>query len=100
MQQQQPPEMGKVARTLIAAATVASLLLPSWYMIPQQERLWLRLSLAGKARAALARLARSEGHRGMRDELAGRDPAPRYGLAYACSRTRDRLDQAVEAWRP
>jgi hypothetical protein len=47
-----------------------------------------------------SRLARAEGRAGMSDELGGRDPAPRYGVAYSASLCRDRLGQVLEGMRP
>lgn len=85
---------------LESALAIASAIAMTWYMMPPSDRMLIRLRVTASARRAVARLAWREGHAGMRDELAGRDPRPRYGTAYALSRMRDGLGKALEAMRP
>ena len=68
-----------------------------WSVLPPQDRMWLRLRAAWMTRRLLGVLAAREGRAGMGDELAGRDPSPRYGAALWLGRWRDRV---AEAMRP
>ena len=80
--------------------TLASAGIMVWVMMPPQERLWVQLRMVGVARRYADRLARLEGHAGMGDELAGRDPWSRYGGAVLAGRCRDRLDRVLTDMKP
>jgi hypothetical protein len=92
----EPRQPGKLEQAL----ALASVAVMTWCMMPPQERYWIQLRTAQFAHRVLGRLAWREGHKGMGDELAGGDPWPRYGAAYACSRARDLVGRALEAMRP
>ena len=76
---------------LILAVNLASV----WVVLPADQKLWLRLRWATAARRVLGVLAVREGHAGMADELAGRDPSARYVVAYRLAVLRDRVTQGV-----
>lgn len=82
-----------------ALLALASALVTSWCLMPEQERYWMRLRALQGLHRLSARAARRAGHKGMGDELAGRDFA-RYGLAYRLSQARDRLGAVLEGMRP
>jgi hypothetical protein len=84
---------------LEVAATLITTLIAAWYMIPERDRQLARLRALHLLHQASARLALREGHRGMGDELAGRD-LQRYGIAYLLSQARDGLGQVLEDMRP
>jgi hypothetical protein len=90
----------KTAEVVTALASAALMGIAVWYQMPPQERLWLRLQMAGFAHRLAGRLARAEGRFGMADELAGRDPSPRYGAAYGVSLCRDWLARSLADMRP
>ena len=92
----EPPRKPGKLESLLAVTSAA---ITMWYMTPPQERYWIRLRTVRILHRAAARLALAEGHRGMLDELAGRDMA-RYPVAYACSRARDALGRALDQMRP
>lgn len=92
-EQRQP---GKLELLLALASTG----IMAWYMMPPQERFWVRLAVLQKLHQCSDRLARSEGHQGMADELRGSDPWPRYGVAYQISRFRDWLGKQAQAMKP
>ena len=92
--------MNKPGTGIQAALALAATAVMTWYVIPEPERYWLRLAVLGRLHALSDRLARSEGRRGMADELTGRDPGPRYGAAYQLSRARDWLAGRLEGMRP
>src|SRR5215469_15750814 len=85
---------------MLGLVTLAGTAWMVWAQLPEQERYWMRLSVTGRLRRLAAGLAVREGHAGMGDELAGRNPAARYNAALALSRCRDRLGRALEAMRP
>lgn len=87
---------GKTEQLLALAST----LVMAWCMLPPHQRQLITMRLLDRARRLTARLAHAEGHRGMADELAGRDPLPRYGGAYALARLHDALGRALERVRP
>lgn len=91
----EPRKPGKMEQ----AIAVASALILAWSMMPEQERYWIRLRVLGSLQRLSARLAWREGHRGMGDELCGRDLF-RYPVAYRLSQARDRLTRALEEMRP
>lgn len=95
-QQQRPSWIELAAMLAVNLAAV----LAAWHQLPEQERYWMRLTITGKLRAMAAGLAAREGRAGMGDELAGRDPRPRYNVALGLSRARDGLARALEAMRP
>lgn len=90
------PKPGK-AQALLALLSMAMV---TWYMMPPQERYWVRLAALQKMHRLSALLARSEGRQGMAAELKGFDPWPRYGVAYQFSRLRDHLARQLEDMRP
>lgn len=92
----EPRRPGKLELLLATLSTGAMV----WFMMPAQERMWVRLRTVAGLRRAAARLASLEGHAGMGDELAGRDPSARYGGAVMLGKMRDLLDKAAEAMRP
>jgi hypothetical protein len=96
MERRQP---GKTEVLLAAVTTLVSAAAMTWYMIPQQERYWIRLRMLRSLHHASGRLARRVGHAGMGDELAGLD-FQRYGLAYRLSRMRDTLGKRLEDMKP
>lgn len=87
---------GKLELLLSLAAT----LVMTWSILPPEDRRWIRLSMAWRARRLLAVLAALEGRAGMADELAGRDPAPRYVTAYRLALLRDRAGRLLDSMRP
>ena len=78
---------------LILAVNLASV----WAVLPSDQRMWLRLKWAGCTRRMLSGLAVREGRAGMADELAGRDPLPRYAVAYRLAVLRDRLVEGLKS---
>jgi hypothetical protein len=72
---------------LVLAVNLASV----WAILPPDQRMWLRLRWCQTLRRVLGGLAVREGRAGMADELAGRDPAPRYSAAFCLAALRDRL---------
>jgi hypothetical protein len=91
----EPRQPGKLEMLLALVSTGVM----AWYMMPPQERYWVKLTVLQKLHRLSGRLAYREGHRGMGDELAGRD-YQRYGLAYRLSQARDALGRALEDMRP
>ena len=71
-----------------------------WFMLPEHQRRLVLMRAAERGRRLAEKLARAEGHAGMGDELAGRNPAARYGGAYVLARCRDYLASLPERWRP
>jgi hypothetical protein len=80
-------------------AAVASTLVITWFMMPAQERYWIKLKALALLHQVSGRHARRAGHLGMGDELAGRDFA-RYRVAYRLSLARDAAGSALERLRP
>jgi hypothetical protein len=78
---------------LLGMISLAGTCLIIWGNLPPQERQWIRLATASRLHRLLAVRAWREGRAGMRDELAGRDPQPRYAAAAWLGRWRDRLEQ-------
>jgi hypothetical protein len=91
----EPRQPGK----LEVIATLATTAIAAWYMIPERDRQLAKLRLLHLAHRVSAKLALREGHRGMGDELAGRD-LQRYGIAYLLSQARDTLSHALDQMRP
>jgi hypothetical protein len=94
-------EPGKAEVAVAVAATVVSSLVMAWSMMPEQERLWIRLRIASALHRFAGRRAWREGRAGMADELAGRKPdaRARYGSAYVLSRLRDAAARSLEGMR-
>jgi hypothetical protein len=71
-------------------------------MMPAQERMWVTLRTVGRLHRLAGRLARSEGHAGMGDELAGRRELAwsRYGGAYVAARCEAALARSLERMKP
>ena len=72
---------------MVLAVNLASV----WAILPPDQKLWLRLRWQSMVSRWLGGLAVREGRGGMADELAGRDPLPRYAVAYRLAALRDRL---------
>lgn len=87
------PGLAEIVAALISAAATA------WVLATPQERYWVQLRALNLARQLTGRLARKAGHRGMGDELAGRD-FQRYQVALLLSRARDGLGRVIEEMRP
>lgn len=79
---------------------LASTLIMAWFMLPEHQRRLMLMRATERARSLTGRLARAEGYAGMGDELAGRNPAARYGGAYMLARARDELGRVLERMRP
>jgi hypothetical protein len=92
----EPRQPGKLEVILALVSTTAMM----WYMMPPQERYWVKLRVLQNLRRLSARYALREGHQGMTEELQGKDPEHRYGMAFLMSRVRDMLDKALEEMRP
>jgi hypothetical protein len=92
----EPRQPGK----LELALTLASTALMVWFMIPQTERQQAQMLAVHRLRQLAGRLAAAEGRAGMADELSGRDPLPRYGVAFQLSRARDGLGGLLDRMRP
>lgn len=82
------------------ALAIASTLIMAWMMLPEHQRALYLMQVTDWARKQAGSLARSEGRAGMADELAGRDPSPRYGGALLLARVRDGLAGLLERMRP
>lgn len=92
MEPRKPSLLEQLAAVLATAIMV-------WYATPPQERMWAKLKVLGGLHQLAGRLAYREGHRGMGDELRGKD-LQRYPVAYRLSQVRDMLGQALEDMRP
>ena len=80
-------QMIMLALSVIGTAAIA------WMEIPEQQRLWIVLSMRVRLQRCLHVAARRAGHLGMGRELHD-DPASAaasYGIAYRLSQFRDRL---------
>jgi hypothetical protein len=82
------------------ALAIASTLIMAWMMLPEHQRNLAVMRAMDWGRRQAGLLARSEGRAGMADELAGRDPSPRYGGALILARVRDELARALDRMRP
>ena len=91
----EPRQPGKLEQ----AAALASLAAITWMSLPPQQQYWMKLAALRFLHRTASRLAWREGHRGMADELSGRDLL-RYPVAYRLSRLRDRIGAELEAIRP
>jgi hypothetical protein len=87
-------------RAATLAAALISLGVMVWARIPQHQRKLLLMQVTDRLRRAAARAAAGEGHAGMGDELAGRDPGPKYRAAFHLSRARDAFGRALEGMQP
>ena len=87
---------GKTEQLLALVSTAAM----AWCMLPEHQRRLFLMRAAETLRRLAASRALAEGYRGMRAELAGGDPDPRYGAALVLSRVRDELGKALERMRP
>jgi hypothetical protein len=72
-----------------------------WMTLPEHQRRLIMMRAVHRLKVAAARAARSEGHAGMANELAGQhgDAARRYGAAYHLSRWRDSLARTLDSFR-
>lgn len=91
--EQRPPKIVEIILALTSTAAAV------YMTLPPQERLWLKMSLAQKLHHVSTKLAWKIGHKGMADELAGRD-YQRYGIAYRISKLRDALSRKLQEMRP
>ena len=71
-----------------------------WIMLPPQQRMWIRLAVAGTVRSKSATAAWRQGHQGMGEELATGQRSVRYLAAWGLSTVRDRANKSLEAMRP
>lgn len=93
--QQQQRDKGQIAlEILLSLVSLAGTAWIVWIQLPPAERQMCRLSMASAAHRWLARASRRLGYLGMGDELAGRDPRDRYGLALMLGKARDRIERA------
>ena len=78
---------------LMLALSAAATALVAWMEIPEQQRLWITLTVRVKLQRLAHGAARRAGHLGMGRELRDDLPsaAASYGLAYRLSRLRDRM---------
>ena len=92
------------AETLVAVAgTLAVVGLQAWVLwlqISPQERLWIRLAVAGRVRQSAATMAYLLGHQGMGEELRTGQRSLRYLGAWVLSTVRDQASRSLEAMRP
>jgi len=87
--QRRPPPWLEILLGLMSLAGTGLIV---WGSLPPQERQWIRLELTARLHRVLVVRAWREGRAGMADELAGRDPGPRYAAALWLGRWRDRLE--------
>jgi len=85
---EQRPAWAEIVLVLVSTAATGVLV---WYSMPPAQREMAVLSARTRAHRWLAVHAPRAGRAGMADELAGRDPAPAYGMAYRMATWRDRL---------
>ncbi len=92
---ERPSRLQQIAALVLTAVMV-------WFTLPEHQRRLAAMRLALLAQRAAGRAARSEGHAGMGDELAGRagDAERRYSAAYQLSRARDAFTRVLEGMRP
>lgn len=94
MQTSEERDTGRVvAEIVLTLVSLAGTMWLVWMQIPPAERQITVLSMASAAHRWLGRAARRLGYQGMSDELAGKDPAERYGLALAFGRARDWIEK-------
>lgn len=83
---------------LIALASTGA---ACWWMLPEHQRQLIAMRALATGRRLAARMASSQGHAGMGDELAGGQLAGQhYRAAYRLARLRDELGRRLEAMRP
>jgi hypothetical protein len=93
--------VGKSSRAeQIAALIVATLAV--WQTLPDHQRRLIQMRALTVLQRVLAGWARSEGHAGMGDELAGRwgVAARRYAATLKLSVARDKAAQLLDSLRP
>jgi len=88
------------AQFLIIAMVVGANCLTIWLSLPPQQRMWIRLAVAGRVRRIAATAAWREGRAGMSEELVTGQRSVRYGSAYGLSLLRDRAHRLIEDMRP
>ena len=79
-----PGRLEQLANLIMAALVV-------WLTLPEHQRTAVKMRAAATLRILAARWARKEGRAGMADELAGRDPRPRYVTAWRLVLLRDKV---------
>lgn len=83
---------------LIALASTGA---ACWWMLPEHQRQLIAMRALATGRRLAARMASSQGHAGMGDELAGRSQARQYySAAYRLARLRDELGRRLDGMRP
>jgi hypothetical protein len=104
MESRQQHNRPGVVETLVAVAgTLAVMGLQMWVLwlqISPQERMWIRLAVAGRVRSSAAAMAWNMGHRGMAEEIRTGQRSIRYLAAWGLSTVRDQAQQALETMRP
>lgn len=91
----EPRKPGRLEAFLALASTAIMV----WYVIPPSDRQSIKLRVTDVLRRHAGRLAWRAGHKGMADELAGRN-LQRYDLAYRLSVVRDGLAHVIEGMKP
>jgi hypothetical protein len=99
MPQQQ--QRAQIAVELVSLAlSLAGMAAAVWFTLPPQQRMWIRLAVAGRVRSSAATMAWNMGHRGMAEEILTGQRSIRYLVAWGLSMVRDRASSALEAMRP
>lgn len=94
-------QRAQLAVELISVAlSLAGMAAALWFTLPPQQRMWIRLAVAGRVRSSSAATAWNLGHRGMGEEIATGQRSILYLAAWGLSTVRDRASQALEAMRP
>lgn len=85
---------------LSLVVSLAGMAAALWFTLPPQQRMWIRLAVAGRVRSSSAATAWRMGHQGMGEEIATGQRSILYLAAWGLSMVRDRASQALEAMRP
>ena len=93
--------MGRPSRWEQVAALIVSAM-AVWQMLPEYQRKQITMRALGGVQTVLSRWARSEGHAGMGEELAGHggQAARQYSVAFRLSLARDKCVALIETMRP
>jgi hypothetical protein len=93
--------MGKPSKAEQIAALIVSALVV-WQTLPDHQRRLIQMRVLAAVQRVLAGWARSEGHAGMGDELAGRwgVAARRYAATLKLSVARDKAASLLDTMRP
>jgi hypothetical protein len=99
-----PPQQrqrAQVAVELVSlAVSLAGMAAAVWLTLPPQQRMWIRLAVAGRVRSSAAMMAWRQGHSGMGEEIRTGQRSIRYLAAWGLSTVRDRASTMLEAMRP